>query len=59
MKYSPDQLRAMALEVLAARAGDDLRWLLLLINLSNRTGMHPDAVIAEIERLAEPVKEAA
>lgn len=38
-KYSPAQLRAMAEQALQAKQAGDHRYLMLVINLSERTGL--------------------
>lgn len=52
MKYTPAELRAMALEALWARARNDARWLQLVMALALRLRISPKQVEAGIERLA-------
>lgn len=51
-RYTTDELRAMALEALAARERFDVRWTVLLTVLSVRMHMDPRDVEHEIEKLA-------
>lgn len=44
MKYSTKMLRVMARRALDARMQDDERRMQLVLTLSMRTGLHPDAV---------------
>lgn len=52
MTYTPEQLREMAQTALSARDAGSVEWLMLVIQLTIRTGLAPDAVELQIVRLA-------
>lgn len=51
-KYSREELRSMAREVLAARATGDTRFGTLVMLLSQRTGLHYGLCVAAIQAFA-------
>lgn len=52
-KYTPEALRSMAREVIAACAGGDHRGLQLVLALSHRTGLTPNQCLAKINEYAK------
>ena len=52
-RYTQPQLQAMATQALQARAQNDPRWLLLLIQLAARVGADPRLVEQAIVSIAE------
>ena len=52
MKYSVNALKGKARQALLARDNGDERWMQLVLTLSVRTGLHPDAIAKKIEALA-------
>lgn len=51
-RYSPEHLRDMAQQALAARDNADSRWVWLCIQIAVRLGISPNDVPRQIEELA-------
>jgi NADH:ubiquinone oxidoreductase subunit E len=53
MKYTPEQLQAMAKEFMAAYEANDPRWKIVLIRLRNEFGWLPEDSLERIQEMAQ------